>query len=94
MRRRKSLRLPRKLLHKLLAVRTGHGDFAAYHRRFDRPDALLLCQCSQDKSPTHFLRCRASSAARANSHRAISSLIETNLGPRAFYNFPKAMGQD
>ena len=78
MRRRKppELRLPRKLLHKLLAARTGHGDFAAYHRRFNHPDANLLCHCGQEKSPIHFLRCRASPTARANSHRALSSLIE------------------
>ena len=81
MRRRKppELRLPRKLLHKLLAARTGHGDFAAYHRRFNHPDANLLCHCGQEKSPIHFLRCRASPTARANSHRALSSLIESHL---------------
>ncbi|RAL60615.1 hypothetical protein DID88_009933 [Monilinia fructigena] len=28
------LRLPRTLLHRLLAARTAHGDFAQYHRRF------------------------------------------------------------
>ncbi|KAI0993628.1 hypothetical protein K3495_g14556, partial [Podosphaera aphanis] len=35
MRRRKppELALPRRLLHHLLAARSGHGDFASYHRR-------------------------------------------------------------
>ena len=96
MRRRKppELRLARRTLHKLLAARTGHGDFAAYHRRFNHPDANLLCHCGQEKSPIHFLRCRASPTARANSHRALSGLIESHLGPRAFENFPKALGQD
>ena len=96
MRRRKppELRLARRTLHKLLAARTGHGDFAAYHRRFNHPDANLLCHCGQEKSPIHFLRCRASPTARANSHRALSGLIESHLGPRAFENFPKALEQD
>ena len=96
MRRRKppELCLARRTLHKLLAARTGHGDFAAYRRRFNHPDANLLCHCGQEKSPVHFLHCRASPTARANSHRALSGLIESHLGPRAFENFPKALGQD
>ncbi|RAL64745.1 hypothetical protein DID88_001776 [Monilinia fructigena] len=37
------LRLPRALLHRLLAARTAHGDFAQYHRRFGHTDAELNC---------------------------------------------------
>ncbi|KAI1005063.1 hypothetical protein K3495_g3155 [Podosphaera aphanis] len=60
MRRKKSpeLALPRRLLHKLLAARTGHGDFAAYHRRLNHIDANLECVCGQETSPIHFIRCR------------------------------------
>lgn len=60
MRRRKppELALPRRLLHKLIAARTGHGDFAAYHRRFHHSDANLECTCGLETSPTHFIRCR------------------------------------
>lgn len=60
MRRRKppELSLPRHLLHQLIAARTGHGDFAAYHRRFHHNEANLECMCGQETSPTHFIRCR------------------------------------
>ena len=52
------LSLPRWLLHHLIAARTGHGDFAAYHRRFKHKNAILECSCGQETSPTHFTRCR------------------------------------
>ena len=52
------LALPRWLLHKLLAARTGHGDFAAYHRRLKHLDAELNCVCGQETTPMHFIRCR------------------------------------
>ncbi|KAI0991356.1 hypothetical protein K3495_g16831, partial [Podosphaera aphanis] len=41
MRRRKppELALPRRLLRELIAARTGHGNFAAYYRRFQFSDA-------------------------------------------------------
>lgn len=60
MRRRKppELNLPRRLLYHLLAARTGHGDFAAYHRRLTHLDANLECVCGQETTPTHFIRCR------------------------------------
>ena len=60
MRRRKppELSLPRQLLHKLLAARIGHGDFAAYHRRLKHGDANLECVCGRETTPTHFISCR------------------------------------
>ena len=33
------LQLPRKILARLLAARSGHGDFAAYHNRFNHGEA-------------------------------------------------------
>ncbi|POS86227.1 hypothetical protein EPUL_000399 [Erysiphe pulchra] len=59
MRRRKppELALPRWLLHHLLAA-TGHGDFAAYHRRLNHAHANLECVCGWETTPTHFFRCR------------------------------------
>ena len=58
MRREKppELALPRNLYHHLLAARSGHGDFAAYHRRFNHEDADLHCICGQETSPTHFIK--------------------------------------
>ena len=60
MRRRKppELSLPRKLLHQILAARSGHGDFAAYHRRLNHTDANLECVRGQETTPIHFIRCR------------------------------------
>lgn len=60
MRRRKppELTLSRRLLHRLIAARTGHGDFAAYHRRLKHVDAELECVCGQETTPTHFITCR------------------------------------
>lgn len=52
------LALPRRLLHRLLAARSGHGDFAAYHRRLKHIDANLECVCGQEITPTHFISCR------------------------------------
>ncbi|KAI0995394.1 hypothetical protein K3495_g12785 [Podosphaera aphanis] len=49
--------LPRRSLGRLLAARSGHGDFAEYHRRFKHTDADLYCSCGQEKSPEHPFSC-------------------------------------
>ena len=51
------LTLSRRVLAKLLAIRTMHGDFAWYHRKFKHDDAELLCSCGKDKSPDHLIHC-------------------------------------
>ena len=56
------LSLPRLALHRWLALRSGHGDFAWYHRRFNHEGATLTCHCSRDLSPLHIVRCSASRA--------------------------------
>ncbi|APA09345.1 hypothetical protein sscle_05g041150 [Sclerotinia sclerotiorum 1980 UF-70] len=53
----KELALPRSFLGRLLAIRSGHGDFAAYHERFHYQDAHLICRCGARKSPLHFFFC-------------------------------------
>ena len=55
--RPQELSLPRGSLGRLLSARSGHGDFAAYHERFNHPDALMTCSCGQPKAPLHFLLC-------------------------------------
>jgi hypothetical protein len=52
------LRLPRTTLQRLLAIRSNHGDFAWYHRKFKHEDACLECSCGQPKNPLHLVRCR------------------------------------
>jgi hypothetical protein len=47
-------------LHRFLALRTGHGDFIAYHRRFnhDEDDCEMQClHCDGDKTPGHIVFC-------------------------------------
>jgi len=50
--------LERPMLHRLLAARSGHGDFADYHKRFGHADASMKCSCGRQKSPSHIFYCR------------------------------------
>ena len=52
------LSLPRTTLQRLMAIRSNHGDFAWYHRRFKHEDARLECSCGQPRNPLHLVRCR------------------------------------
>jgi ribonuclease HI len=52
------LSLSRRALHHLLAARSLHGDFAAYHERFDHDNARLICSCNRRKAPDHIFYCR------------------------------------
>ena len=45
------------VLGRLVAARTGHGDFAGYHERFKHEDALMACSCGAPKAPAHFIHC-------------------------------------
>ncbi|EED20549.1 conserved hypothetical protein [Talaromyces stipitatus ATCC 10500] len=51
------LQLNRLDLGHVIAARTGHGDFADYHERFNHDDAYLLCRCGARKAPLHFFFC-------------------------------------
>ena len=72
MRRKKppELTISRNLHHHLLAVRSGHGDYATYHRRFNHEDANPYCVCGQETSPTHFIRCCRNAHQYASSEKA------------------------
>ncbi|KAJ3455198.1 hypothetical protein MRS44_013798 [Fusarium solani] len=52
------LSLPRTVLHHLLAARSLHGDFAAYHERFNHSEARVVCSCNRRKTPDHIFYCR------------------------------------
>ena len=52
------LTLPRPTLQRLLAIRSSHGDFAWYHKKFCHEDAKLECSCGMDKTPDHMVHCR------------------------------------
>ena len=52
------LALPRWAYHRLIAARTGHGDYAYYHRRFNHEHEDLKCFCGREKRPWHFSECQ------------------------------------
>ena len=54
----KELDLPRSTLHRLLAIRTGHGDFDWYHTKFKHDDVVLNCSCGKKKTLDHLVHCR------------------------------------
>ena len=54
----RELDLPRATLARLLSIRSMHGDFAWYHRKFRHEEANLTCSCGRDKTPEHFAFCR------------------------------------
>lgn len=91
MRCRKPPELPlsRSLLHQLLAARPGHGDFAAYHRRFHHGDANLTCTYGQETSPTHFVRCRnhASITRKLRKGLTLSDFTNQLLGQNCLKKF-------
>ena len=55
------LGLRRRTLGRLFAERTGHGDFAEYYRRINRPEAAekCVCRCGAEKSAGHIAWCLA-----------------------------------
>ena len=90
--------LTRPALHRYLAIRTGHGDFAWYHRRFGHPDAKLKCSCGRDKDPEHLVRCGKTLATfdrwpcrpirRPRSEKEARLYLETLMSnPLAFQEF-------
>lgn len=91
MRRKKppELALPRRLLQKLIAARSGHGDFADYHRRFKHTDAKLKCVCGLEASPTHFVRCReyATQVRKSRNGETMGAFISQLLGPKCLSKF-------
>ena len=51
------LKMRRSALARLLAARSGHGDYAEYHDRFGHTDAERTCPCGSPTAPAHFLQC-------------------------------------
>lgn len=54
----RELELPRPTLHRLLALRTGHGNFEWYHAKFRHENASLRCSCGDTKTPEHLVHCK------------------------------------
>lgn len=65
------LKLPRASLHRLLAERSGHGDFATYHLRFNHDESSIIsCRCGEEKEPGHFVECVMASSKLPRSLRS------------------------
>lgn len=83
--------LSRRNLGRLLSARSGHGDFAAYHRRFKHENADLLCECGEENTPEHPFVCSRLAGCRKPQPRP-SRGLEGNIkwtfgtvsGARAF----------
>lgn len=72
---------PRAIYARLIAARTGHGGFAAYHRRWNHENASLHCVCGREKSVGHLVQCRkAQTNWRNMSGRRIPPAINIFLG--------------
>ncbi|KAI0991563.1 hypothetical protein K3495_g16624, partial [Podosphaera aphanis] len=91
MQRRKppELALPRRLLRELIAARTGHGNFAAYYRRFDYSDARMECACGEETTPTHFIHCRLHADITRRLRRSMphSDFVKKLLGHKCLKSF-------
>ncbi|KAI0999584.1 hypothetical protein K3495_g8615 [Podosphaera aphanis] len=90
MRRKKppELALPRAIYARLIAARTGHGDFASYHRRWNHDTAPLFCECSRENSVAHLVQCRrALNRWREVSGRRSAPLLHTLLGAHGWQKF-------
>jgi ribonuclease HI len=64
------LSLPRASLSRIYAARTGHGDFAAYHKRLHHADAFLSCSCGRPKSQMHLFYCTGAKRSKRQDHKA------------------------
>ena len=91
------LQLPRESLARLLAALSGHGNFAAYHTRFNHPDAKNCCHCGAYKTPTHFYYCRRSTHKELMKDKhghllTIKEILETAEGAAAFSQWEEISG--
>ncbi|KAI0994881.1 hypothetical protein K3495_g13301 [Podosphaera aphanis] len=90
----KELIMNRRHLGRVIAARTGHGDYATYHTRFKHSEATNDCSCGYSKSPTHFLFCRILRRRRGRPEGPINQLIPSLLGtPKGAIAFNKWLDQ-
>jgi len=84
------LQLQRKTLGHILAARSQHGDFAAYHSRFNYNNATLNYSCGRPKTSFHFFYCKLSTirtlTRKAHASKAIPWLLGTPAGSRKLAN--------
>jgi hypothetical protein len=74
------LKIRRPILGRILAARTGHGDFADYHERFNHEDAYLHCSCGARKKRLHFFFCQKAKRRSPRPPGAPSRVLPALLG--------------
>jgi ribonuclease HI len=74
------LGIQRGALGHILAARSQHGDFAAYHLRFHHEDATLNCSCGRPKTPLHFYFCKKSTIRQLSKKSPTDDTITRLLG--------------
>ena len=73
----------RATLHRLLAARSGHGDFAGYHERFSHTDSNNHCSCGERKTPQHVFFCGKLRGNRLLPRHAPRAAFQQFLGERS-----------
>ena len=83
------LSLPRTTLGRLLAARSGHGDFSQYRERFRHEDAKLECSCGRRKTPHHFYYCRKGHKASPQpwGSRQVDEILRSKSGTRDLHEW-------
>ena len=88
-RRPHELSLPRATLGRLLAARSGHGDFAQYHERFGHEDTMIECSCGLPKTPLHFYYCQKGHKASPHpwGNQQVDEILRSKAGTRDFHEW-------
>ncbi|RKL07807.1 hypothetical protein BFJ70_g16852 [Fusarium oxysporum] len=73
------LSLPRAALHHLLAARSLHGDFAAYHERFDHGDAHLKRTAASSDEDGPLIECSSQPGNRERLHQVRRTIQNERL---------------
>nr|ABW72065.1 TE1b [Blumeria hordei] len=93
MRRRKPREqtLSRRLLRELISARTGHGNFASCHRRFNNFTSSMECACGGETSSLHFIhyRLQAHQTRRLRGTISHHDFAHKLLGPKCLENLTR-----
>jgi hypothetical protein len=92
-------KIPRTVLATLLAARSGHGDFTAYHIRFHPlGDFEAHCRCGALKTPLYFWSCTKNSQRHlmrwwGNRIMTLEELVTTDAGAQCLAAWAAAVAQ-
>ena len=100
--RPKEPKLGRAWLGRLVAARTGHGDFTPYHERFGHSGGPWLCLCGRPKTWTHIFFCgkakrrwrqeRGKAPPWVNPRKSFIEMLATPSGAATMQDYASATG--